>query len=268
MGCWLLIGGVHLWLLFLLPKAPVLSWAESGHRSSSLVLQFVPAKVRNSIDNSSNTPANRSDNTPAEANQVSEVSKVIDAEKPIFKTRPNVLSKSPSKSFSKASSKIFPKAISDSSTAKQDTPKNKTVNPQSKPEPQQEPQQELQENISLSTPKENTFESLASVTQEKLLSSKSAVPKIIYNPSLVAPPIPPNYPEVARRKKQEGTVWLDIVLDEDGKQRELMVYKSSGVSLLDRAAVYAVSQWKFSQYQQQYSADLITIRIPIEFSLN
>jgi protein TonB len=85
-----------------------------------------------------------------------------------------------------------------------------------------------------------------------LIRAKQLASKIIYNPSLAGPPIPPSYPEVSRRKKQEGGgVWLDIVLDEEGKQKGLLVYKSSGVSLLDKAAVYAVSQWKFSQYQQQ-----------------
>ena len=84
-----------------------------------------------------------------------------------------------------------------------------------------------------------------------LIRAKQLASKIIYNPSLAGPPISPSYPEVSRRKKQEGVVWLDIVLDEEGKQKGLLVYKSSGVSLLDKAAVYAVSQWKFSQYQQQ-----------------
>ncbi len=107
--------------------------------------------------------------------------------------------------------------------------------------------------------------------QEKIIPNKAidyAKEVIIYKPQLAAPPIPPKYPNVARRKKQQGTVWLDILVDKRGKQQNLNVYKSSGVPVLDKAAITAVKQWQFAHLKQSYHAQQIKIRIPIEFSLN
>lgn len=90
---------------------------------------------------------------------------------------------------------------------------------------------------------------------------------VVYQPKLIAPPIPPVYPGIARRKKQQGTVWLDIFLDKNGYQSALKIHKSSGVEVLDKAAVDAVEQWQFASIQEDYQASNVKIRIPIEFLL-
>ncbi len=73
---------------------------------------------------------------------------------------------------------------------------------------------------------------------------------------------------IARRKKQQGTVWLDISLDQQGQQKSLYIHKSSGIPVLDKAAIKAVKQWQFARLKQSYHAQQVKIRIPIEFSLN
>ena len=60
-------------------------------------------------------------------------------------------------------------------------------------------------------------------------------------PSFKEPPAPPKYPPLARRRSQEGTVWLSIHLDEFGRQKERRVLRSSGISSLDDAALEAVA---------------------------
>jgi protein TonB len=50
------------------------------------------------------------------------------------------------------------------------------------------------------------------------------------------------YPEVARRKGIEGAVAITLTLDSDGKATNVVVARSSGSRILDRAAVQAISQ--------------------------
>ncbi len=87
-------------------------------------------------------------------------------------------------------------------------------------------------------------------------------------PTFLSPPSPPTYPTLARKRGQEGTVWLDIVLDAQGTQAQLHILKSSGVAMLDTAALSAVSRWRFRPYEVSGIGRPSRVRIPIEFSLN
>lgn len=87
-------------------------------------------------------------------------------------------------------------------------------------------------------------------------------------PTFLSPPSPPIYPALARKRGQEGTVWLDIVLDAQGTQAQLHILKSSGVAMLDTAALSAVSRWRFRPYEVSGVGRPSRVRIPIEFSLN
>ena len=57
---------------------------------------------------------------------------------------------------------------------------------------------------------------------------------------------PPMYPGVAQRNHYEGTVTIEIAVAADGKIIEAKVYKSSGFSVLDEAALDVVKRrWRF-----------------------
>lgn len=58
--------------------------------------------------------------------------------------------------------------------------------------------------------------------------------------------VPPEYPERARRSGQEGTVCLEVRLDQAGTPLEVAVARSSGHRLLDLAAMAAVRRWRFA----------------------
>ncbi|GHS91827.1 hypothetical protein FACS1894139_17250 [Planctomycetales bacterium] len=77
----------------------------------------------------------------------------------------------------------------------------------------------------------------------------------------------PTYPEAARRRRQEGTVWLRLEIDARGAVRTATVDASSGYPLLDEAAVRAARQWRFRPATRfgQPAAD--TVRAPVEFHL-
>lgn len=57
---------------------------------------------------------------------------------------------------------------------------------------------------------------------------------------------PPNYPVESRRKKEQGTVELLLVLGIDGRVETISVARSSGFARLDEAALNAVRRWRWA----------------------
>ncbi|TVR78426.1 MAG: energy transducer TonB [Rhodospirillales bacterium] len=76
-------------------------------------------------------------------------------------------------------------------------------------------------------------------------------------------PLPP-YPEMARRRGQEGQVVLAVVLAADGTALQVSVADSSGYRLLDQAAAHTVKRWRFTPDHGRGQA---TVRVPIAFRL-
>ncbi len=91
---------------------------------------------------------------------------------------------------------------------------------------------------------------------------------IITEPLFSRSPVPPHYPQIARKRGQQGTVWVDVFLDKRGRQLRTDIFQSSGVSPLDRAALDAVKQWQFIAHRINDIAVASHIRIPVEFSLD
>lgn len=57
---------------------------------------------------------------------------------------------------------------------------------------------------------------------------------------------PPSYPYESRRKKEQGTVRLRLLLGPDGRVETLSVASSSGFPRLDKAALEAVRRWRWT----------------------
>lgn len=92
-------------------------------------------------------------------------------------------------------------------------------------------------------------------------------PVLSLRPSFISPPPPPRYPSQARRRNQQGTVRVEVCLDERGRQLKLTLVRSSGVTSLDQAALEAVSQWRFRPEVVDGRAVPSRVEIPIEFAL-
>lgn len=92
-------------------------------------------------------------------------------------------------------------------------------------------------------------------------------PVWVSKPTFARQPKAPRYPKLARKRGQEGTVWLDVWLDEQGQQARLEVAQSSGLDMLDQSALKAVSKWRFKPLKQNGVAMASRVRIPVEFSL-
>ena len=81
-----------------------------------------------------------------------------------------------------------------------------------------------------------------------------------FNPS-------PVYPELARRRGQEGTVRLLVQVGTDGVVHNLGILHSSGYTLLDEAAVRAVRRWRFKPAFGRGGIVAGEVIVPVEFRL-
>jgi periplasmic protein TonB len=57
---------------------------------------------------------------------------------------------------------------------------------------------------------------------------------------------PPRYPVESRRRKEQGTVVLSLLLGLDGAVAQINLAQSSGFDRLDKAALEAVRKWRWS----------------------
>jgi periplasmic protein TonB len=79
--------------------------------------------------------------------------------------------------------------------------------------------------------------------------------------------VPPRYPPQAKRARAQGVVYLSVIIDHDGRPREVRVHRSSGSQLLDAAARDAVLQFLFRPYRENGVARSAQVIVPVEFSL-
>lgn len=76
----------------------------------------------------------------------------------------------------------------------------------------------------------------------------------------------PTYPEIARKAGLEGTVWLKVWVDKEGKVRKAVVQKSDA-EIFNQAAIDAATQWVFTPALQQNGPVSVWISIPFRFKL-
>lgn len=78
---------------------------------------------------------------------------------------------------------------------------------------------------------------------------------------------PPPYPNTARRRGWEGEVLLLVEVSAAGEVCKIMVSRSSGYRILDRAATNAVYRWKFQAALRNGRAVAGKVMVPIRFSI-
>ena len=77
----------------------------------------------------------------------------------------------------------------------------------------------------------------------------------------------PIYPRWARKRGWQGTVMLEILVDVEGRTRDIRVYKSSGYDVLDEAAATAAKKWMFVPGMRGNSSVEMWVRVPVAFEL-
>jgi len=78
---------------------------------------------------------------------------------------------------------------------------------------------------------------------------------------------PPKYPIESRRKKEQGTVVLRLIIGSDGRIQDISIAQSSGFDRLDKAALGAVRNWRWQPVLQNGVAVVVRGLLPIPFVL-
>ncbi|WP_211871544.1 energy transducer TonB, partial [Neoroseomonas terrae] len=79
---------------------------------------------------------------------------------------------------------------------------------------------------------------------------------------------PPDYPEDARRRGQEGVVRLALRVNAEGLVTNAAVEESSGVPSLDRAAMEAARRWRFRPAMRAGMPVAATLTTAVHFRLS
>jgi protein TonB len=78
----------------------------------------------------------------------------------------------------------------------------------------------------------------------------------------------PLYPQLSRKKKEQGTVLLLILVKTDGTVGEIKLKTSSGFTRLDQAAKQAVKRWQFQPALKDGKPIDFWYELPLKFRLN
>jgi TonB family protein len=84
-------------------------------------------------------------------------------------------------------------------------------------------------------------------------------PQAIYDPE-------PEYSEEARKVKHQGIVVLSLVVDQQGRTRDIRVARSLGMGL-DEKAIEAVKKWRFSPGTKDGIAVPVQVNVEVNFRL-
>jgi len=90
--------------------------------------------------------------------------------------------------------------------------------------------------------------------------AEPAIPIVLNNPV-------PAYPELARKRGQQGMVLLEVQVGPTGSVTQLRLHRSSGYQNLDRAALETVARWRFRPGKENEQPVSMWVRVPVRFVL-
>jgi periplasmic protein TonB len=79
--------------------------------------------------------------------------------------------------------------------------------------------------------------------------------------------VQPEYPEIARRAGVEGTVWVKVLVDKEGKAKKALIQKSDA-EIFNDAAIAAALQFVFTPAIMNSGPVAVWASIPFRFKLN
>lgn len=85
-------------------------------------------------------------------------------------------------------------------------------------------------------------------------------PEVVYSEA-------PEYPEMAQESEASGTVWVIVVISEEGKVISAEIHKSDAAPALEEAAIEAAFKFLFNPAKQRDRAVRCRIMIPFDFGL-
>lgn len=149
---------------------------------------------------------------------------------------------------------LQPRVIQPKSDVKKSLATKSVLNPESQKKP-------LISKKMVRAPVEEDINVVVTVDIEKKTHVvREAIPLYKVNP-------PPEYPRIARKRGYQGTVVLEVLVDQNGRVGDLRLFTSSGYSILDRKAMASVKWWLFEPGMKGDKKLDMWVRVPVSFQL-
>jgi protein TonB len=139
--------------------------------------------------------------------------------------------------------------------------------------PKQEPRPEKIETRFEQKPAQIPLDTFEPFTPVVFTSSKVPQPKAPPAPVIrKAKPLyrhnpPPRYPRLARKRKYQGVVILEVFVNREGSVGDIKVFKTSGYAILDKTAIKSVKKWEFEPGKRGDENVGMWVRTPVRFQL-
>jgi len=133
------------------------------------------------------------------------------------------------------------------------------VKPQPKPQPKPKPVQKVEPKPQ-AKPKPQKAQASAPGSQNAYVPPTSTA-AYLRNPK-------PAYPALAQRRGMQGVVLLLVEVSAKGYPTAVKVKKTSGFTVLDKAALKAVRAWRFAPAKRGSLPIAASVEVPIRFTLN
>lgn len=78
---------------------------------------------------------------------------------------------------------------------------------------------------------------------------------------------PLEYPRRARDRGYQGTVVLEVLVDRQGKVKDIRILSSTGHTILDSSAMNSVRNWSFEPGRKGQERVEMWVRVPVRFKL-
>ena len=125
-----------------------------------------------------------------------------------------------------------------------------------------------EEEQSLDKSEKNTVagKQTAGIEDPNAVATNSAQSDPIFNATYLNNPAP-YYPSYARTRGIQGKVLVNVLVSDDGNPKKVELSRSSGSSILDKAAIEAVKQWRFVAAKRGNKFVQANVIVPIEFKI-
>ncbi len=98
------------------------------------------------------------------------------------------------------------------------------------------------------------------------IATRSVDSKPVFDAKYLNNPAP-YYPRIAKKKKIQGKVFLNVMVTVNGTAERVEVLHSSGHSMLDLAALDAVQEWRFIPAKRSGKPVSTNVIVPVEFKI-
>ncbi|PKF50394.1 energy transducer TonB [Enterovibrio nigricans] len=169
-------------------------------------------------------------------------------DKPVMETQPKLVEPKPEPKIKPTPTPTKPK---------KEVKKKEVVKKKPEPKKKEKPEEKQPE------------EKKQEVTSEvQMNQAKDNAPILVDRPTFKVRPSQPNYPRIAKHKGMQGTVLIEVWLDDQGNQTKQTIAKSSGFDVLDDAAMSAVKKWRFNGHEENGVPLAHRVKIPVRFNLD